>query len=340
MRRLLRPLAALLAAAALPLAVSSPAPAAGDAPTYGWWYEPNQSPLNTLAPPPPPPDAPPDGLYLAGTPAGALTEAALRFIVGGASDDATLTLQAVAGASFGAATPVLACPTTSAWAPAQAGDWSKRPASDCTRVGGGVPGVASTDGTTMTWKLSSAFQPGSGTYDVVLLPQGGQFFRVPVKAPGTDALAVPPLPSSTTTTAPATTTTTAPVSVATSACSCVAEPPAPPDFPPSLPASPPQPPALRAARPVTTQLASGLPVRFRPPHTRGQRIMAVTLLLGLAGALWWIGGYPARAPRLLVALHGSRGATAGQEGGDDPGVLRVGGVGRFARPRRERPRRL
>ncbi|MDQ1403226.1 MAG: hypothetical protein QOG03_1542, partial [Actinomycetota bacterium] len=67
--------------------------------------------------------------------------------------------------------------------------------------------------------------------------------------------------------------------------------------------------------------------------TRGERIMAVGLLLALAAALWWVGGQPTRLPRLLGSVGGGS--------PPDPGTgASLGGLGRFARPRKGRPNRL
>ena len=59
---------------------------------------------------------------------------------------------------------------------------------------------------------------------------------------------------------------------------------------------------------------------------RGERVMALVLLSGVIGTLWWFGGRPARPPRLLGSLGSDR-----EEAGAERAEL--GGVGRFARPR-------
>ena len=61
-------------------------------------------------------------------------------------------------------------------------------------------------------------------------------------------------------------------------------------------------------------------------------MMAVALLLALAGGLWWVGGKPVRAPRLLGSLG------AGSDVVDEP--VATGGIGRFARQRAGRAPRL
>lgn len=73
---------------------------------------------------------------------------------------------------------------------------------------------------------------------------------------------------------------------------------------------------------------------FRKDASRGERTLAVLLLLAIAGGLWWVGGQQVRAPRLLGSL-----------GAGTPNVfipdVRDRGIGRFARVRAtERPPRL
>jgi len=66
---------------------------------------------------------------------------------------------------------------------------------------------------------------------------------------------------------------------------------------------------------------------------RGERVMAVVLLAAIIGCLWWFGGHPTRPPRLLGSLGSDRTAEDDAQGPE----VRVGGIGRFARPRtRER----
>lgn len=71
---------------------------------------------------------------------------------------------------------------------------------------------------------------------------------------------------------------------------------------------------------------------FSPDASRGERVMAVALLMLTGGALWWVGGMPIRPPRLLGSLGNGRTTEVG------PSTM--GGIGRFARPRSGRPPRL
>jgi hypothetical protein len=80
--------------------------------------------------------------------------------------------------------------------------------------------------------------------------------------------------------------------------------------------------------PATTRLAGA----HLPGDDRAHRLLAVLVLLAMAVGWWYAGGQPARAPRLLGALGGPPGKPAA--------AVRMGGIGRFARPRPSGPRRL
>jgi len=70
-----------------------------------------------------------------------------------------------------------------------------------------------------------------------------------------------------------------------------------------------------------------------PDDDRGQRILAVSLLMALAVAWWWFGGQQSRGPQLLgsLAADGRRPPRSAEP---------TGGIGRFARPRTTSPRKL
>ena len=72
---------------------------------------------------------------------------------------------------------------------------------------------------------------------------------------------------------------------------------------------------------------------FRRDASRGERLMAVALLLALGAGLWWVGGQPVRMPRLLGSLGAAAGATD-EPAGPQPTNR---GIGRFARPRPQGP---
>jgi hypothetical protein len=70
-------------------------------------------------------------------------------------------------------------------------------------------------------------------------------------------------------------------------------------------------------------------------HPRSERIAVVLILVGLLFSLWRLAGQTVRAPRLLGSLGNE--TTAGSS---PPTASTAAGIGRFARPRTERPRRL
>jgi hypothetical protein len=72
--------------------------------------------------------------------------------------------------------------------------------------------------------------------------------------------------------------------------------------------------------------AASLRNPFRPDASRGERVLAMTLLMAIGAALWWFGGQQQRLPRLLGSLGGG---TAVEVTAAAP----LGGIGRFARPR-------
>jgi hypothetical protein len=73
--------------------------------------------------------------------------------------------------------------------------------------------------------------------------------------------------------------------------------------------------------------------------SRAHRLMAVLVLIAMAGAWWWVGGQPVPNPRLLGALAGGDTARA-STGTGRPANVGVGGVGRFSRPRSSPANRL
>jgi hypothetical protein len=91
--------------------------------------------------------------------------------------------------------------------------------------------------------------------------------------------------------------------------------------------------APTARGPVLRSAPTGLAVPVPFADSRGDRILAFSLLTLIVLALWWVGGTPVRPPKLLGALANDEGATTGPR-------TNVAGVGRFARARPEGPRRL
>lgn len=213
MRRLLRALAAfLLVCGSLLLAFGAPAGAA-DVADAGWWYV---RPGFTGQPP----GVPEDGLYVAGTPDGAVSIAAVRFTLGESETDPKLTLTvasqspqgddggggegplpvpggapvpAPAAPTSDAAPVILACHSGSGWTGEQAGSADAAPKVACSE--GSVPGERAADGGSWTWDVADLVV--DGTIDVILvagkvdeLPEGanGSTFQVAFERPASDAI--------------------------------------------------------------------------------------------------------------------------------------------------------
>jgi hypothetical protein len=214
----------------------------------------------------------------------------------------------------------------------------------------------------MFWTLFESMQDEDGNYDIVLVPG-----PAPRSSPGVTS-PVPGVPSQQPQPAPvqepfmvnfaspgANTLSADPNEDEETTTTTLEEPPpddddgdvveaeedefvvASPEF---VPAATPLAPSISTAAPRSTALAgSGRRVfERRPflfPDTRVERIMAVSLLLFMAFALWWYGGgSPVRGPRLLGAAAGRNGTTPA------PALATLRGVGRFARERLGRPPRL
>ena len=340
-----------------------------DAPVkQGWWsrlqVDPATSPLPPAVPVTPTLPAPPTGddggLTVAHGPDGPTAIAAMYFTVQ-APVDGTLYLEAAPKQKPGTGPStsttiddaphpdsivlppeavVLACSALSAWDGEVNGPWSKVPTWD---AGNCVPGTVTSGKTAMFWTLKASMQDLDDNYDIVLVPTGPPppppegaeappaqtTYMVNFASPGADTLVTEALPEE----EPTTTTTTEPE---------VDPPPTGPGLggfsvpPPggfttptaALRTTPTSLVALR--RPPATVRRTSL----RLPDTRRERIMAVSMLLAMAGALWWLGGSPTRGPRLIGAVAGRR---PGQAAAAGP-LLR--GVGRFARPRGGRIPRL
>jgi hypothetical protein len=244
-------------------------------------------------------------------------------------------------AGFASVPGLLACPTHSYWAPVEAGAWSQAPKPECDAAGGGVAGTASTDGSSMTWKLTSAFEVAPGEWNVVLVPPA-EPSHVAISPPGDDAVVVsggaPASPDAATTDGPAFD--QAPLDAGASPVFDVPSAPSPSAFDLAAPPAPaastsPAPVAGPssapggAPAPVANGAGSAIPASVSIPRPgRGQRVMAFLLLTALAAVLWWFGGTPARAPRRLGAL-----VDGGVADVDVAGTGEARGIGRFRRPR-------
>ena len=180
---------AIVAAAAAVVSSRVPAHAVEGVESGYWWQaQPSGAPL------PAPPNVPANGLWISGSAAQPLAIAALRFQL--ASDETAPVLtakvnselppaQATSAANAGQI-DVLACPTTAAWKPAEAGAWSARPQYSCADA---VHGTATPDGTTVSFDFSAVVT--NGTVDVALVPGPGAAVLPSNPVPGAPATPQP-----------------------------------------------------------------------------------------------------------------------------------------------------
>ena len=318
--------AAAVALVVLTAFSSSASSRAAEPEAYGWWHKAQQIPNNATNLPPPP-GVPADGMFVANEPSGPFAISAVRYA---AESDATLTLP-VAGTGQSGTPAVMACPSTATWDSAVAGRWDNRPAYDCKT---NAEGKLTPDGKGMAFALKPDLQRNPGTYDLVIVPTASPVpFTIAFERPTEASFAA--APASTSSDAPPFDSGSAPADQPS-----YDEPSrdfafsGDPGFTaaPETPAS--GPPSASPILPVPTgpAAAPALPI----PDTRGERIAAVVVLLAMVLGLWWFGGHPARAPRMLGSM-GSRQVVVTPE---RRGLARLGGVGRFARPRDDAPQRL
>lgn len=247
---------------------------------------------------------------------------------------------------------VLACPALSPWDAEMNGPYSHAPTwatDNC------APGTVA-GGNLMFWTLSADMQDADGNYDIVLVP--------------THSLSTDTPNQSTVTQVPGTVSSPAPAPYTASfdppdgdtllaeeveepcedlgTCEGEGEDEDDDDegdieelFDDAGPFDVPGPDGTELALPLDSQGGSLVSTGRRPRPGRGpldlvdtrmEQIMAVTLLLLMATALWWLGGSPARLPRMVGAL-------ADREVRRAPPAPRRG-VGRFARERGGAPPRL
>ena len=324
--------------------------ARADAPAAAaYWMRTNPSASMPLAPPNP--LVPAGGLYVQQDPSSRATTpsayAALRFPVPeGAKGVLTLKLTQPAPSSAA----VSACAVTSPWQPPTGGGpgpYDQAPAFDTDRC---VAGKAAADGMAFAFALAGPQEARPGVFDVAIVPTPDPApppFALTYNPPGDSALqvnsgssgsqaAAPVEPAPVAMPAP----TAAPVSpparssnsfVAPSpsaseplASSSVAARPAP------APA-PAEPVVSLEAAPAASPSASAVATAH---ERRWPRVMAVCLLVLLAGALAFGGGQPLPAPRLVGARR-----VAAAHFVTTPRPM-VAGIGRFARVRTAPPHRL
>lgn len=334
----------------------SPTPAPPGAPSDGIFvlYGPSGTPpaaavtgpLGAVPPPPDPADVRPLGPEAFG---------AVRFAVP-LGVEATLTLRYTPTTTTqpGSVNPdvgdLFACPVESAWDPVQNGRYDSAPKYAC---GNGVQGVIAGD--TVTFALPAALDV-DGVFDVALVPMGTRPYRVAFQPPSDASLVLTSQPEtvageeafdSGTFEDPAAAYEETPFDEGVTTFDTggdltggAFDPGAEGSFDvgtsaPGTNNRPATPGRRRGA--VATPVATVNP--FAPDAGRGERLMAVALLALLAGGLWWLGGQPVRAPRLLGSVGG---VTTG--GGPTAVVVTDDlrrGIGRFARVRTDsRPPRL
>lgn len=310
----------------------SPLIAGADEPVEtGWWSRENGG--NAVGPPitvPRPPDVPEGGLLVANDVAGPAAISALRFRATVATSS-TLTLVSTDPLSALNPPEIVACVQASGWGATDHGEWFSAPDADCE--------PASVVGTVgegfVAWSLSPAFKRGDRPFiEVVLVPgEDATPFRVSFEAPGADALTAPVDLATPTTTAPpappptVATPTTEPVKQFGGSQVAAASPPS--TSPPTTA------PPVQATPPPQDEVASGPVTPASATDTAGERILAAVLLGVLGLSLWAASG---DRERMLVLLAGVPVIGNRVRGSDDE--ERVGGVGRFSRPREEPPTRL
>jgi hypothetical protein len=356
----------LMFMAASPLPMLFPAPPAGaDAPSgVAYWYR--AAPSSALPAATPAPQVPKGGLYVVNDPTadpsadqalgpanqnGPSAYSGVRFDAP-AGSTATLTLKIAQGSTTQASPVLAACPITGAWSPSANGGpspYDLRPGYDCTTT---VKGSLSTDGTSVSFSLTDAFAFVPGTFNVAIIPdpasQPAPPFSVAFEAPDSSSVLVAQPFDSSSSGSDVSPSAVAPESavvpsVAPTVNSSAFAGSASSDLGGGATlASPPKTSAPTVNRPA---LPAGLPAAVHAPAVkdhRFERLIAVGLLFALGAAWWWVGGQTPRAPRLLGSLGGTGAAVV-----DDISAAaaatpatRLGGIGRFARPRLAAARRL
>jgi hypothetical protein len=273
-------------------------------------------------------------------------------ITGLSAGDVTLTLKVGAGSVVPppSVTTIMACPLVNSWhaPPKGAGNISQAPAYNCVS---GSTGKVAADNSTISWLLPASFQANPGEVDVALVPNPAGLpaaFMVSFDAPGLSSVVPSSGAPSTPVTAPASPPASVPAPAVSAPPVVAGSPSFTPSFAPALDngnsgtavAPPPSATNPSSASAPGASLGFGRLAGIRlPGDDRGHRLMAVLVLFAVAGGWWYAGSRPERAPRLLGALAG--GSPDADRGLSRlVGVGRVGGVGRFSRPRQSGPRHL
>jgi hypothetical protein len=302
-----------------------------DTPTkVGWWNEAQQAPA--AAPTiPSPPTSTDGGITVINAPNGPAAWGAVYYSVGDIAG-ATLTLVSSTPITVPNGDGVLGCLVdTPGWHAGGNQRWDTKPVVDplCT------PGVVDAAGTAIAFKLSAAFRDADGAVDVAVIPTGQLPFVVNFEPPGATSLR----------TVPASNTPVTSDAGVTGAPTDDAVPFVPGDVvdgttlfpdPATFAFATPPPPPPKAQNPVVALGGHpSVPQLATAAHSRSERVAVVVILVGLLYSMWRLAGKSVRPPRLLGSLGGDSDATPALSAAETPA-----GIGRFARPRTERPRRL
>ena len=290
----------------------------------GWWNQAQQTPAAAPTIPAPPTSAE-GGITVINSPTGPVAWGAVYYKVGEVSN-AILTLASATPIAVPSGDGLLGCLVdTPGWHAGGNQRWDAKPVVDplCT------PGVLDTAGTTIAFKLSGAFRDADGAIDIAIIPTGQLPFEVNFDPPGAASLRTTPAP-----TAPADAD-APPADVVDFAPGDVVDGttlfPNPATFAFATPPTPAAPnPIVSLGGRATTP-----PVATTTDHPTSERVAVVLILAGLLFSLWRLAGQTVRAPRLLGSL-GNEAALAASA----PTEVTPAGIGRFARTRTERPRRL
>lgn len=296
-----------------------------DTPTkVGWWNQAQQAPAAVPTIPAPPTSAE-GGITVINSPTGPAAWGAVYYKVGEVSS-AVLTLASSTPIAVPSGGGLLGCLVdTPGWPAGGNQRWDAKPVVDplCT------PGVLDAAATSIAFKLSAAFRDADGAIDIAVIPTGQLPFEVNFDPPGAASLRTtqaPPAPGDAVS-APADIAAFTPGDVVDGtllfpdpATFAFASPPAP---------AAPNPIASLGGRVTTPQLAA------TADHPTSERVAIVVIVAGLLISLWRLAGQTVRAPRLLGSL--GHDATIAAPTSTDASPA---GIGRFARTRTERPRRL
>jgi len=286
----------------------------------GWWWVAETG----AAAVPPPPTVPAGGFMVGGDPTGANSIAAFRFELPPGEGSPVLTLSVVDNGDVNSADGnVAACPATSAWAPTAAGAWASRPSFACAKS---AKGVRAADGKQWTFNLAPLVV--NGRVDVVLVPASGTNFNLTFNPPNSSTVKTSPA-------AVAPAIDTSPAVEAPVEAAPLIDTSSPPLEAPSFVAAPTDEAPLATGAQTGAARALGAPSGSAAP-SRSVSGLAVLLLLGVGAAGYALHLAPSPAVRGLGPLPApaARWSAAGAD------TVQMGGLGRFARPRRGPPPRL